>query len=243
MKEEVEGLIRAVSHATQTISEVARSTLLPPAEEGGALIADSLRARRLARLPKLLGKVEVAWQARGVRPAVLPDSFAAAWVHAATLESDPDLQDRWSALLANAADPAADVSLGVAFIELLRQLTPAEAALLEWLKESEDKRSSVQRGTEGHLQGLSPHSEVFTGASRAEVLGRFPALQGEFLDTIAVNLDRLGLATTGHYVASTRLGRSHTEDRVYGSAFALTPLGRSLVIACRFDPNDGPTAL
>jgi Abortive infection alpha len=46
------------------------------------------------------------------------------------LKEDEEMADRWAALLANAADPAAD-EVPPSFPEVLKQLTPAEARLLD----------------------------------------------------------------------------------------------------------------
>lgn len=54
-------------------------------------------------------------------------------VQAASLETDPTLAEKWAALLANAADPAQKVQVQPGFAEVLRQLTPMDAAILEHL--------------------------------------------------------------------------------------------------------------
>lgn len=243
MKAELESLLEALAIGVKVPAEAMRAVVVPPAEQAGGLIADTLMARRLARLPALTAGVRLAWKARGVTPTALPDTFAAAWVQSATLEDEPELQTRWAALLANAADPTTQGRLDIAFVEILRQLSADEARLLDWLKSTEDQKARAAPDPGGHVHALSRVSEGFRGVVRAEALARFPQFDGDSMDQVSVNLERLGLATTGHFLASTRIGRSHTEERVYGAAFSLTPLGHAFVRACRFLPTDGPTAL
>lgn len=50
---------------------------------------------------------------------------------AAALETDPGLSAKWAALLANAADPEVRVRIEPSYIEVLRQLTPADSQVLE----------------------------------------------------------------------------------------------------------------
>jgi hypothetical protein len=54
-------------------------------------------------------------------------------VEGAALETDDSLADKWAALLANAADPGADLEITPGFGDILRQLTPRHAGLLDKL--------------------------------------------------------------------------------------------------------------
>jgi hypothetical protein len=58
-------------------------------------------------------------------------------VQAASLEADPVLIERWAALLANAADPAQRVTVQPGFVEVLRQLTPTDARVLEHIYQNQ----------------------------------------------------------------------------------------------------------
>jgi hypothetical protein len=67
-------------------------------------------------------------EAQSVEPKLLK-----AVVENAPYETDPTLADYWAALLANAADPAQRVVVQLGFAEVLRQLTPTDAAVIDWL--------------------------------------------------------------------------------------------------------------
>lgn len=54
-------------------------------------------------------------------------------VQAASLETDKTLAEKWAALLANAADPAQRVEVQPGFAEVLRQLTPMDALVLDYI--------------------------------------------------------------------------------------------------------------
>jgi hypothetical protein len=49
----------------------------------------------------------------------------------AALEDDEDMAERWASLLASAADPNNQAAFEASFIEILKQLTPAQAYLLD----------------------------------------------------------------------------------------------------------------
>jgi len=83
---------------------------------------------------KQLGKV--AYQhltAVGREPTVVDPKTLIPLVQAASLETDATIAYKWAALLANAADPVAKVQVEPGYIEVLRQLTPADAQVLELL--------------------------------------------------------------------------------------------------------------
>jgi hypothetical protein len=64
-------------------------------------------------------------------PQVVPLKILLPLLDAASLEEEPNMTARWAALLANAADPAQWVQIQPGFAEVLRQLTPTDARVLE----------------------------------------------------------------------------------------------------------------
>jgi hypothetical protein len=54
-------------------------------------------------------------------------------VQAAALETDPGLSEQWAALLANAADPEQRAKVLPGFVDILRQLTPTEARVVNYI--------------------------------------------------------------------------------------------------------------
>nr|WP_255519702.1 Abi-alpha family protein [Cupriavidus sp. IK-TO18] len=72
------------------------------------------------------------WQQAGIltlKP--IPLKLAIPYLEAAALEDDDSLQDKWAALLVNAANPAKSVDLSRSYIAILEEITPFEAALLD----------------------------------------------------------------------------------------------------------------
>jgi hypothetical protein len=60
-------------------------------------------------------------------------------IQAASLETDPTMTEKWAALLANAADPAQQMQIHPSYIDVLRQMTSADAQVLSFIY-SEAKR-------------------------------------------------------------------------------------------------------
>lgn len=69
----------------------------------------------------------------GREPQPVEPKLLVPLVQAAALETDETLSDKWAALLANAADPAQQVAVQPGFVEVLRQLTPTDALVLDAL--------------------------------------------------------------------------------------------------------------
>ncbi|MDO7850395.1 Abi-alpha family protein [Hymenobacter convexus] len=99
-------------------------------------------------------------------------------VQAAALESDETLAEKWAALLSNAADPEKRAQVQPGFVEVLRQLTPMDAQVLE----------------EMALLQLHPEDSSISGYIAIPLLlRRFPKLQEDEFLIITGNIARLGL--------------------------------------------------
>jgi hypothetical protein len=70
----------------------------------------------------------------GIDPHAVPPRLFLPMIENASMQDDEDLHTRWAALLANAA--ASPDSVHPSFIEVLRQLTPRDAKLLDELYDS-----------------------------------------------------------------------------------------------------------
>ena len=98
-------------------------------------------------------------------------------LQAASLETDSTLAEKWAALLTNAADPAQQAQVQPGFIEVLRQLTPTDAQVLE----------------EAAVIQLHPSSPISGYIAITLLGGRFPSLAQEALLISTGNMARLGL--------------------------------------------------
>lgn len=105
-------------------------------EQGGGMLSDQVKYWRKMRLAELEAKFNAACEARGLNPDTLRPMSLGQTVQvleAASLEESDEVQDLWAELLANAVDPESGISLKKMYVTLLRDLGPAEAALLDLL--------------------------------------------------------------------------------------------------------------
>ena len=103
----------------------------PLADEVGESLALMARPYRIRLSLKMLQKTQRMLSEAGVAPQAVPPRLFVPMLEAASIENDEDLHTKWSALLANAASSPDKVH--PSYIEILKQLTPADARFLDRL--------------------------------------------------------------------------------------------------------------
>ena len=130
-------------------------------------------------------------RARGREPRRVPDNVLLPLLEAGSLEEDESLAEKWSALLANATDPAAE-AVPPAFPEILRQLSSDDARLLDHMV---------------HVPATTgrPRIPVTVLQHQLQALLRTGPIQEPERFSVALdNLLRLRLATEHTYTPPTR---------------------------------------
>ncbi len=103
----------------------------PGAEELGTMIAERGRIYRLQNTFNVFQKAKAMAAEAGFDPQQVNLKTLLPLLEGASLEDNPSLSDKWAALLANAADPADSISIKPVYADILRQLTPHEAQVLD----------------------------------------------------------------------------------------------------------------
>lgn len=112
----------------------------PAVTEFGGMLGDRMCYWRFRNLCHILSKVEEITKAHGFEVEGLSslefgDAFRT--IEAASFEEKEEVQELWAGLIANAVSPDSTITIKKVYIEILRSLSPAEAALLELLGECE----------------------------------------------------------------------------------------------------------
>ena len=157
-------------------------------EHAMGIVEDKLKYLRWERQIRLEDRANALLSERGLsQPSrKVPLQIAIPLIQGGSLEEDDRLQDRWAALLANAADAAAQIEVRRAFISILEDLTPLDASLLDKIYSS-SQVPNVETETwtthlPDHITEEKPNLENLRPPSYVEIsLG---------------NLARLGLITT-----------------------------------------------
>ena len=98
---------------------------------GYYLGGDWLKVRRAENLSRMIEELQHLLRARNVKPDSPSISIALPLLIAAADESRDELRSIWARLLAAAADPARAKSFRIQFIEVVKQMDPLDAAVLD----------------------------------------------------------------------------------------------------------------
>jgi hypothetical protein len=187
------------------VQEFVGAVVGSPAVEAGAWLADSIRYKRWKSQLKILTKAQRDLANAGIDPQTVDLSVLVPLLELGSLTEDEDLQNRWAALLANAAEGNGTVP--PAYPSILSQLAPRDArvldAIYEWV------------GGEYRTKAV-PISEVAEGV---EVIGEWAELAVE-------NLQRLRLVKPSSLTFPGAVQESFDEG-------FLTALGYDFVYHCR----------
>jgi hypothetical protein len=197
-------------------------------EEIGGMWVDSLKVRRFKRQLKLFAKVKQMIADAGFEPHEIRDSVSIPLLMAATLEDDETLQEKWAALLTNAADPNSSPVLP-SFSNILAELSSGQARFLDAIYVALLK-FTAERKIEGPLFRVSL-------GDRGALLDIYITTKQYNADSFNVDVDtlqRLRLIEVFNepvtdYVEALR---TPPEDLAH-EACRLTALGFALVEACR----------
>lgn len=124
-------LTDAAKQALEPIRDIVNRITGPLADEIGESLALIARPYRIALGVKMLQKTQRMVKEAGMPAQPVPPRLFLPMLEAASIENDEDLHTRWAALLANAATSPGSVH--PSYIEMLKQLDPQDAALLDKL--------------------------------------------------------------------------------------------------------------
>ena len=103
----------------------------PACEEMGALIGEHVRVFRLKNQIRILKRAKKILATEGLEPEAVNLKTFVPLLEAGALEEDDEMAERWASLLASAATATGKQTVEPSFIEILRQLTPLQARILD----------------------------------------------------------------------------------------------------------------
>lgn len=148
MAEEDKLVKAAVKAILEPVKDLIEKIAGPAAEEIGLTVQDHVRVFRLKRQIRLFERVKEMLAEANMEPGRVPFKLLLPMVENASVEEDDDLQDRWAAMLANAA-AGDNRGSGVepVFPLILKELGIQEVKFLDELYE-EAIRKGVKRRAE-----------------------------------------------------------------------------------------------
>ena len=189
-----------------------------PIEQGVGIFEDKLKYMRWERQVRLINRAtEILSEVGLAEPTrAVPLKVAIPLFQAASIEDDDDLQDKWAALLVNAANADSGVEIHRVYVEILGQISPLEARIL-------DKIYALPFDSTRHA-GVLTHSLPDTAVADSEehTIDRDREPTDEVKLAMS-NLERIGCLKLGVTFGG---GGSYTRINP-------TLLGKSFIEACR----------
>lgn len=104
-----------------------------PLEQGVGIFEDKLKYLRWERQMRYMQRAQEFLKLAGLNSPTraVPLKLAIPLMQGASLEEDNELQDRWAALLVNAANASFPVEIRRSYAAILEQLTPLDAQVLD----------------------------------------------------------------------------------------------------------------
>ncbi|MBI3049124.1 MAG: DUF4393 domain-containing protein [Acidobacteria bacterium] len=197
----------------------------PAAREFGEAWRTEVRVWRLGRAARHAQRVREFLEPLGLNRRDVPVRFLLRSIEEASLEEDDDLQDRWAMLLANAAAGNERITILPGYIDILRQLTPTHAAVLDMLYAAHGDSISLQPepvADEYEWRGYQP-------TPAETIIDRFSLPKRQY-NVLASDLHRLQV------IDGDRWGGGSVDAGPSGptsyESIHITPLGRAFVRAC-----------
>ena len=214
-----EALDRAAAQVIEkTIGATADGVISTAGNIAGGLLGDAIRDWRNRRLFDRAAETAEMLKRRGVdleKVKTLPMGEVYALFDGATKEDDPGLASMWSALLANALDPAMDITVSKDIVGVLQQLTPKDAAVLEFIRYYHEREAQRRVQTPDGFRDVTADIDIAEDseqqgsaaveAAKADIMARYKelGLDDDEHRTVAVNnLIRLSCLQSGRDPAS-----------------------------------------
>lgn len=102
----------------------------PLVEDTVGVVADKVKFYRLSKYVALTDRTQQLLSSRPHLRAA-PPKFALDLIEAATIEESDELSELWARLLANAMTADPPIAMRIAFVSILREMTPLDARLLQ----------------------------------------------------------------------------------------------------------------
>ncbi len=184
-------LAKALSDVTDIVHKIAG----PVAEEFGLILGDKAREYRLRNLIHTLPRVQKMLADARIDPSPIPPRLSLPALEAASLEDSTILQERWAALLANATNPKHWAPVLPAYVEILKQLSPQEASVLDGIYGHVTLGETLFReiGEAGFLLGGLDLFDIFLRNPPPEMIEEDGSVNRRFIAEMIQNLVRLGI--------------------------------------------------
>lgn len=226
LKEVIQAGLPTLSEGTKGFL---RRLLGPATTEVGILLQDTVRGWRFGNQIRVLKAAESQLLEAGIEPGSVPLRVLVPLLEGAALEDDEEMSERWASLLANAANPNSGCDVRSFFSEILRQLAPIDARILDF------------------------YNSTTNSLKMSLIESKLPNISSNDISISLDNLVRLGLCEklfpdeqpkTGLNAFQSLIERSPKEESMFRRFmgpelpnFRITSMGTAFIAACKSPDN------
>lgn len=167
----IDNIIEAINVPKRIVdgAEKFLSKLLGPAiSESGQLIADQIRFRRFKNQVTIFTKAKSFLEQKQIEPKQINLKILAPLIEYSSLEEDEQVQNTWANVIANISTYDTEQSFNLKCIEILKEITPNEIILLDYLfekfktKEKETLEKWKDKEWFKNRTSVSPDNSIFS---------------------------------------------------------------------------------
>jgi len=136
LKDVVTAFSKPIKEATEFISLITK----PSVKEWGEIFATKVRYWRIRNGISIMKKTKKLLEDNNINPKTISLKLFVPILESSTLEEEEFMQDKWSALLANAVNPNYGEEIRPCYAEILKELSPTEVKLLDKMFEEINRR-------------------------------------------------------------------------------------------------------
>ena len=127
----IKDIVSTTKVAIDSLVTIVSLQLSPSIKELGEMAGDTIRYFRFKNEVNILVKAQAVVKERVYRPNRISSKIFGTIVKYGSLEDEESMLDKWANLLANAVNPNAIKETKRTYIEILKQLSPKEALILD----------------------------------------------------------------------------------------------------------------
>jgi hypothetical protein len=203
--------------AAELVKDLVERILGPAADAKGQALKEWIEQRKQRGADRIFEAAALLLDA-GIEPQPVPGRILLPFLEHASLQDQPELQRKWAALLTNAATPGFQEILP-GYVQILGQLTPVQAQILDWLHE---RRTP-------HYENVG---DLFPDTTRWQIQERF-ALDNKDYNILIGDLQRLQVIEPPPNMLGDESSQTTWTSPTLYLKVRFTPLGIAFIAACQ----------
>ena len=238
MDPDTKNIVKSGAKVIENASDIFHKLAGPLAEELGLFFGEKVRDYRVRNWVNVMRRTKAMLNNADIEPTAVPSRLFLPIVQAASVEDSEILQEKWAALIANSAGPDRKKNVMPSFIEVLKQMTPDHARLLDGIYQKLELDRPSLRMADGEME---PGRQIGSFVTLTQLLygdiPRFAESTDPNISLIVDDLIRLRIIQQGaipRAVApvSSSLGPAKSAKPAGKVEYYVTPYGLAFLAAC-----------